>query len=85
LGRVIESFQLPGPNIYLPGPKYELPGLVPGLVEEMEVSGKREVGRPRKTWKDVVKRDLELIRVEACGIGSRKMEKDHCNSDPCLK
>jgi len=33
-------------------------------VEEMEVSGKREVGRPGKIWKDKVKRDLELIRVE---------------------
>jgi len=33
------------------------------LVEEMEVSGKREVGRPRKTWKDIVKRDLKLIGV----------------------
>jgi len=29
-------------------------------VEEMEASGKRKVGRPRKTWKDAVRRDLEL-------------------------
>jgi len=31
------------------------------LVEEMEVSGKRKVGRPCKTWKDIVKSYLELI------------------------
>jgi len=56
------------------------------LVEEMELSGKRKVGRPRKTWKEIVKRDLELIGVdERCGIGSRKMEKDHRKSDPYLK
>jgi len=34
------------------------------LVEEMEVSGRRKVGRPRKTWKDIVKRDLELLGVD---------------------
>jgi len=34
------------------------------LVEEIEVSGKSAVGRPRKTWKDIVKRDLKLIGVE---------------------
>jgi len=34
------------------------------LVEEMEVLGKREAGRPRKTWKYIVKRDLALIGVE---------------------
>jgi len=33
------------------------------LVEEMEVLGKRKVGRPRETWKDIVKRDWELIGV----------------------
>jgi len=27
----------------------------------MEVLEKRKVGRPRKTWKGIVKRDLELI------------------------
>jgi len=34
------------------------------LVDEMEVSGKREVGRPRKTSKDIVNRELELMGVE---------------------
>jgi len=33
------------------------------LVEEMD-SGKSKVGRQRKTLKDIVKRDLELIGVE---------------------
>jgi len=34
-------------------------------VEEMEVSEKRKLGKPRKTWKDkIVKRDLELIGVD---------------------
>jgi len=37
----------------------ETEGGVLRLVEEMEESGKRKVGRPRKTWKDIVKRDLE--------------------------
>jgi len=32
-------------------------------VVEMEVSGKRTVGRPMKTWKDIV-RDLELLVVD---------------------
>jgi len=26
--------------------------------------GERKVGRPRKTWKDIKKRDLELIGVD---------------------
>jgi len=29
----------------------------------MEVSVKRKVVRPRKTWKDIVKRDLEQMGV----------------------
>jgi len=33
------------------------------LVEEMEVPGKRKVGRPRKTWKDLAKRVFEPIGV----------------------
>jgi len=33
------------------------------LVDEMDVSGKWKVGRPRKTWKDIVNRDLELKGV----------------------
>jgi len=36
------------------------------LVEKMEVLEKRKVGRPWKTWKDIVKRDLELIGVKEC-------------------
>jgi len=42
----------------------EKEGGVLRLVKEMEVSGKRKVGRPRKAWKDIVKRDLELIGAE---------------------
>jgi len=42
----------------------ETEGEVLRFVEEMEVSGKRKVGRPTKTWKDIVKRDLELIGVD---------------------
>jgi len=42
----------------------ETEGVVLRLVGELEVSGKGEVGRPRKTWKDLVKRDLELIGVD---------------------
>jgi hypothetical protein len=34
------------------------------LVEEMEVSGKRRVGRPRNTWTDTAKRDLKILGVE---------------------
>jgi len=34
------------------------------LVDEMEVPGKRKVGRSRKTWKVTVKRDLEVFGVE---------------------
>jgi len=34
------------------------------LLEEMEVLGKRTVGRPRKAWKDIVKRDLHLLGVD---------------------
>jgi len=42
----------------------ETEGGVLRLVEEMEVLGKRKVGRPRKTWKDIMKRDLVLIGVD---------------------
>jgi len=42
----------------------ETEGGVLRLVEEMEVSGERKVGRPRKNQKDIVKRDLELIGVD---------------------
>jgi len=34
------------------------------LVNEMEVAGKVKVGRPRKTWKVTVKRDLEVFGVD---------------------
>jgi len=34
------------------------------LVYEMEVPGKRKVGRPRKTWKVTVRRDLEVFGVD---------------------
>jgi len=33
--------------------------------------GKRKVGKPRKTWKDIVKRDLELIGVDESGALDR--------------
>jgi len=42
----------------------ETEGGVLRLVEEMEVLEKRKVGRPRKTWKDIVNRDLELLGVD---------------------
>ena len=42
----------------------EAEGGVLRLVEEMEVPGKRKVGRPRKTWRDTVKQDLEILRVD---------------------
>jgi len=42
----------------------ETEGGVMRLVEEMEVFGKRKVERPRKTSEDIVKRDLELSRVD---------------------
>jgi len=42
----------------------EMTGGVLRLVEEMEVSWKRKVGRPRKTLKVVTMRDLELIGVD---------------------
>jgi len=46
------------------------------LVEEMEVSGKRELGRPKKISKDIVKRDLELIEVEkSVALEGRKWRK----------
>jgi len=54
----------------------------------MEVSGKREVGRPRKTWKDIAKRDFELIGVEesvALDRGRCRKIIEHHKSDPCLK
>jgi len=44
----------------------ETEGGVLRLAEEMEVSGKRKVERPRNTWKDIVKRDLELLGVDEC-------------------
>jgi len=31
------------------------------MVDEMEVAGMGKVGRPRKTWKVTVKRDLEVF------------------------
>jgi len=42
----------------------ETEGGVLRLVEDMEVSGKWKVQRPKKTWKDIVKRDFELIAVD---------------------
>jgi len=42
----------------------ETDGGVLVLVKEMEVSGKRKVGRPRKTWKDIAMRDIQLIGAD---------------------
>ena len=42
----------------------EAEGGVLRLVDELEVPGKRKVGRPRKTWRDTVKQDLEILRVD---------------------
>ena len=44
--------------------KREAEGGVLRLVEEMEVEGKRKAGRPRKTWKDTVQRDLKILGVD---------------------
>jgi len=42
----------------------ETEGGVLRLVEEMAVSGKRKVRRPRKTWEDIVNGNLELLGVD---------------------
>jgi len=42
----------------------EKEGGVLRIVEEIEVSGKWKVGRPRKTLKNLENRDLELIGVD---------------------
>jgi len=56
------------------------------LVEEMEISAKTEVGRSRKTWKDIGEEGFGTNGSgRECGIGWRIMEKDHQKSDPCLK
>jgi len=50
------------------------------LVEEMDVSGKRKVGKPRKTRKDIVKRDLELLGVEEnVALDQRRWRKSDAN------
>jgi hypothetical protein len=43
------------------------------VVEEMEVQGKRKVGRPRKSWRDTMKRDLEMLGVD-----------ENMALDPCI-
>jgi len=54
----------------------EAEGGVLRLAEKMEVSGKRKVGRPRKNWKDIVKRDLELTGVdESVAFDQRRWRK----------
>jgi len=55
------------------------------LVEEKVVLGKRKVGRPRKTLKDMVKRDLELFGVDDNMVLVEEDEKDHRKSDAYLK
>jgi len=52
------------------------------LVEEMEVSGKRKVGRPRKTWKDIMKRDLELLEVDENVALDQRRRKIIANLNP---
>jgi len=42
----------------------EMEGRMLRLVEEMVVLWKGKVGRPRTTWKDIVKRNLELLGVD---------------------
>ncbi len=32
-----------------------------GMVEEVEVEGRKPVGRPRKTWRRCVERDLKRL------------------------
>jgi len=53
------------------------------LVEEMKVvSGKRKEERPRKTWKDIVKRDLELLGVDENVALDQEDGENHRKSDP---
>ncbi len=40
-----------------------------GKVEEVEVEGRRPVGRPRKTWRKCIEQDLNQL-------GLRKMAQD---------
>jgi len=53
------------------------------LVVDMEVSGKRKVGRPRKTWKYTVKRDLEIIGMdESVALDRRGWRKIIASPNP---
>ena len=42
----------------------EKEGGVVRMVEEMEVPGKRPVGRPRRTWRQIVQQDMEKLGIQ---------------------
>lgn len=42
----------------------EKEGGVVKMVEEMEVPGKRPVGRPRRTWRQIVQQDMEKLGIQ---------------------
>ncbi len=35
-----------------------------GVLERLEVDGRRPVGRPRKTWRREIQEDLALMRLD---------------------
>jgi len=53
------------------------------LVKKMKVLGIRKVGRPRKTWKDIADRDLELMRLdESVALDKGKLGKLNASPTP---
>lgn len=51
-------------------------------IEEMEVPVRRQVGRPRRTWRGTVHQDLEVIEIEEGSALLSTMEEDHHKFDP---
>jgi len=56
------------------------------LVEEMEVSGRKGIRKTKENLERYSEEGFGTNRSgRECGIGSRKMERDHWKSDPCLE
>ena len=51
----------------------------------LEVNGRRDPGRPKKNWEQVIASDLRELRYPESGAGQTKLEEDYCDeqSNPC--
>ena len=51
-------------------------------MRDLEVQGRRAAGRPKKTWKNVVEKDLKALRLKESDAPDRVLWRAAIRRDP---